>query len=155
MANTKKNELAVNLDSLGVEDIPEMLDLINKKINSLKGEFPTSGNINVPFPDYKLIKDINSLKDLVVIHSILSAKKEYYDKSQKVLFPKEDDFIPFSLEGYSFEEWEDEIKRRIIEVRFKEDLERLEKAKELLERNLSAKDKLRKDLQEVASILTK
>ena len=151
MAKIKKFDLA----KVSTEDIPLMLEVIEKKIKALEGS--KSGEIiNAPFPGYGPISEIHSISELIKMHASLCAKKEYYDKSRKNLSEDIEGFKnhTFKIGSYDFSKWDEGIRIRFKQLYYDDQLKKLTRAKEILEENLSAEDKLRQDLKKVVDILS-
>lgn len=136
---------AMDLTKLGQENIPNMLKLIGEKIKALKGDNPTGTKTTGDLRPFGKIKDIKTVQKLVAAHSMVVNKAAAYRKSAemtKVDLKK----YPFKLDGSSESAWVADIEVAIAKVANKVELTKLTNAKKLLEENLSAKDKLAKDL---------
>ena len=135
------------------EDIPKMLETVNAKILKLKGgpekEASTIGKTLDPFGE---IANIDTIDELIKAYSSISARESLYKEAIKELKLKIK--VPtFNIDGITPKKWKDDIKLRIQEVAFKDQLESLEKIKSKLEENLSQEAKLANDLAEVNKIM--
>lgn len=134
-------------------DIPALLETVNKKISQLKGNsIEKESTASVDLTGFGQIKNISKVEDLIKAHSMLTAKSNAYNSSAKALDvdPKK---YPFIQNGCSLNQWENDIKLRLAVVKNKTELEKLEKVKKLLEENLSQESKLANDLKKAQSIL--
>ena len=146
------NELSL-ADQFTQADIPKMLENVNAKILKLKGgpekEASTIGKTLDPFGE---IANINTVDELIKAYSSVGAREKLYKDAVKELKLKIK--VPaFTIDGVAPAKWKDDIKIRIQEVAFKDQLASLEKIKSKLEENLSQEAKLANDLQEVNNIM--
>lgn len=146
-------ETASDLSKLGQADVPSMLQLISEKIKNLKGGMPSGPKTTGDLRPFGKIKDIKTVQKLIQAHSMVTNKAAAYIKSAgqcNVDLAK----YPFKLDGSSEKAWVTDIQAAISVVANKVELAKLEKAKALLEENLSAKDKLAKDLKAIQDDFT-
>lgn len=136
------------------QDIPAMLETVNKQLKALVGN--TTGNTKTTgeLPGFGKIKDIKTVAQLVSAHSSVVNRAAAYKASANAIIPKGIKTPPFKIGGSTESEWVADIKERVAVVANKEAIARLKKVKTLLEGNLSAEAKLAKELEEVANILT-
>lgn len=144
-----------DLENLSQDDIPSMLAAINEKIKQLKAEGSQERETKVSFPDFGvLVKDVKDIDVLIKMKSILIAKEKYYLEAVKEIIPKDRvKNYNFVYAGHTVKQWTEDIKKRTIELLYAKELAKLEESRAILEENLSAKDKLKKDLQKVVEIL--
>lgn len=143
-----------SLAKMGRESIPEFLEVVSKKIQELKGQVKEDPRTTGKSLDkYGRIEDINDVETLIAAHASLGIRKEVYEKSAKHMGVSLKKY-PFQAEGLPAEVWLQSIEARLSVVKHKTELERLEKIEKKLRDNLSAEDKLRKDLQDITSMLT-
>lgn len=148
----KSKELSLN--NITLEHVPQLLEKVNTKLNSLKNKRAIEDNkiFEINLNKGPLCKQ-NNVTSLISIISSIKAHSEYYKESQKEL-GKIDSKYSFKYKGYSYEQWFDAIDSRIKELENKKELERLKKSKALLEQHLSEEDKFKKSMIDVMSILT-
>lgn len=153
-----KNEVATktsnNLIGLGQEDIPGLIETIDKKIEEIKKGIPKGPVVTGELDPFGKISDINSLHEIIQAHSSVVGKAKAFRESAKALLPEGVKTPVFKLNGFTEEQWVNDIKSRTIEVAYKSQLDTLSKAKTELESNLSEKMRLAKSLAKVQAMLT-
>jgi len=148
---TKKDNL--NLTNLGQDDIPGLLEMVQKKIDSLTPKRGKSGTTNgASLSGFGTIKSIDTVEGLTKAYSVVNAKQEAYEKAASELKVDIQKY-PFKLQGYTGTAWKTDIAGRVQSVENKTELEKLVQVKTKLEANLSAKAKLAKDLGDISKIL--
>lgn len=136
------------------EDIPSLIDNVNKKLEELKGnceEKPQT--IGKSIPQFGRIEELDSLNDLVQAHASIKLSIEKFEKSLSII-PEGIKKPKYQIEGVDGEVWLKDIEARVKIVANKKAIEKLEKIKTTLENNLSAEEKWRRDMSEIAKELT-
>lgn len=117
--------------------VSEVLKKVEKELNNLKAvtdsPFKTGGSINI-MGNKTLIKGEIEIERLIKLHGVLKGTKEVYDKSAMELGVNP---CPvFNIDGYSFEDIENDIKLQINIIQYdsrKKELESLaNEAKEFM-----------------------
>ena len=153
MKKTSKNEVALG-SQFTKEKVPAMLDQINEKIKDLKGgsdKKPSTVGKVLPGFD-STIANITDLTTLISAAASISVRKEGYEKAIKDLGIKTK-APKFTLEGVESEKWIEDIKLRYQEVEFKSQLDQLEEAKTILERNLSKDQQFANDMAKFTDLI--
>lgn len=153
---TKKAEstaLATIIDQ-GQAGIPALLKKVTAQIKAIKGdtkeEASTKGK---QLPGFGEIAKIDKVTTLVQAYSAVSNRAKAYKEAADAMGINTSKF-PFKLESCGAKQWLDDIQARAVVVSHKAELDKLQRIKKKLEDNLSAEDKLKKDMQEISSILT-
>jgi len=149
-----KKEKSLNLQSLGTNDVPVLLEKVNEKINEIKKGIPkevtTKGKI---LEDFGRIEDIDDVETLIKAASMVLGKEKAYKEAAKVVVPAGIKVPQFTISGHKAKDWIEAIESRVVEVAYKTELKKLEEVKKTLEENLSAEMKLANDLKKIATIL--
>lgn len=132
------------------DDIPGMLEKVTAQLAALtkttNESKPTTG---VCLSGFGKIEDIHDVQTLIkALGSVSGKEKSFKDtvKAEKFTFALK----PLLLDGFTPDEWRISIKDRINAVINKVQIENLQNIKTTLEANLSAKDKLAKDLENIS-----
>ena len=136
-------------------DIPNMLEGINKEISKIKGEVENRPRITGVLGNFGKIQDIKDPDVLRGAYAYITKKGEGVDSFTSV-FKKVSpvtEIGPYKEGGATVAQWQEEILHQYREVTYKEQLEKLEKAKQILQDNLSAEAKLAASLEDVARLL--
>lgn len=153
MAKTsKKNEVAV-ADQFTKDNIPLMLEQINAKIAELKGgQTKTASTKGISLGQFGRLEDINDVSQLILAYATIESRMEKYaGVVDKLGLTKAPEFQEGGVDGPT---WLSDIQARIAQVTHKDTLERLENAKALLEKNLSAEQQFANDMAKFAAIFT-
>lgn len=136
--------------------LTQALEMLTNKLASLKsvteGANQTSGSFsfsnskspNTPSINIHTSKD---LEELLLIHSFLLQKKEYYEQSANQLGLET--FPQFKWNGYAFAAWNNDIQIRVAVVSSHDQRTKLEVAKKKLESFLTQDDQLKMALKEL------
>jgi len=136
------------------EGVPDMLEIVQKQITELQGNMPKSEKtVGAPDGFPFAVKDCKTVDDLIKMHSFVIAKQKAYEASAAELGLTPGNY-PFKLGKYAASTWVTDIKFRLAVVKNKTKLDKLNKVKTLLENNLSEEMKFKKQMQEMADILT-
>lgn len=144
--NTQSN--LPDLTTVTKEDMPKLLDLTNAKIKAIKGGNPEESRITANLDGFGTIQNITEVETLLKAYSMVAKKMEAYEVAASVNSVSIEKY-PFKQNGVKGKSWLSAISSRIQEVTNKSQLDRLEKVKSLLERNLSEEERFRRDLSSV------
>lgn len=143
--------VAVQDIALTKENVPQLLEVVNARIKNLQLKNETVQPITKELEHFGRIDKITTLSTLVAAHSSLKNRERFYKESGKELIEdvygrKTPEFI---VEGHSVSEWVNEIKNRINYLINKNEIEKLNRSKAILENHLSEEMKLAKDLEAI------
>lgn len=143
--------VAVQDIALTKENVPQLLEVVNARIKNLQLKYETVQPITKELEHFGRIDKITTLSTLVAAHSSLKNRERFYKESGKELIEdvygrKTPEFI---VEGHSVSEWVNEIKNRINYLINKNEIEKLNRSKAILENHLSEEMKLAKDLEAI------
>lgn len=97
------------------------------------------------------IQVLNSVSDLVKIHAFLIEKKKAYDESAKVL---EVNSLPkFQWNGFSFEDWTEDIRMRINKIQIGSKRKKLEEIETRLNAIVSPELRAQMELEAISEEL--
>ncbi len=133
----------LDMQNLSKEQVPEVLALIQKKINTIKGnlrEEPLSIKVNIPG-----YGDVEKLADVEALIKLLAGIREKARLYNIILEEKgvSKTKHAFKEHGYSLGKWEDFLSFRINETVHRIELDKLNNVKGILETTLSEEDKFR------------
>ena len=139
-------------------NLVENLNKVNAQIDACKEktfEYKTGDKY---LTGWSVIKNVKSLKELLEILTYLKQQMTSVTDAAKDLgidlntLEGVEDSTP-TLCGYKVTEWIDDVKMRKAELDNKEKLDKLFKAKKLLENNLSEEDKFELDMKRAMDLL--
>ncbi len=136
-------------------DIPKLLDGIQEKINQLKGDKEKAARITGELPLFGKISNIKDIDTLRAAYAYITKKTEAiesFNDAFKAVAPTAE-LSSYKEGGATVKQWQEEILTQYREVTFAEQLDKLEKAKQILQNNLSEELKLAASLQDVADLL--
>lgn len=141
-----------NKENLPIQNIPDVLSKIDSKLAELKkvtdSVYKTSGSLGNGFGD---IKTEMKIQNLISLFSTICAKEKAYEAASKDLglstYPE------FSVNGFTVADCKEDIKLRINILSHQEQLDKLNKAKELVSKFLSEEDQKRIALEQLKDIL--
>ena len=154
MKKIKETGLAT-LDSIELtkEGVPDMLAVVKQQIKAITGDMPKS-NTTKGAPDgfpYS-VDACKTVEDLIKMHSFIVAKEAAYTSSAAALDLTAKNY-PCKISGYSASTWIKDIKFKLGTVKNKVKLEKLTKVQDLLEKNLSEKERFKKEMGDMVDIL--
>ena len=139
-------------ENLPAVNIPDVLEKINEKLASLKkitdSVYKTSGSLGNGFGD---IKTEMRIDNLIKLYSTICAKEKAYDEAAKDLGVSP--YPEFSVNGFTVADCKSDIKLRIDILSHQEQLDKLNKAKDLVSKFLSEEDQKRMALEQLKDIL--
>jgi hypothetical protein len=135
------------------EDIPGLLEKVNKKISELTKGKKVAPVITVQLPGFGEVTKINDLSTLISACSSVDGKQEAFLAAAKKHLPEGIKAPAFKINGHSANEWNELLETRIAEVAHQKELEKLRQVKTKLEENLSQEAKLANDLKAISNIL--
>ena len=137
------------------ENLLKQLDAVNDEIKNLE-EKEYNYKTNRAWPGCMVVNTIDSVNALIkmweTIHNSIKTNSDAIkglglDKLELV---SEEDTQYY---GYSLKEWEDDLKLRAIQFADAEKIKKLNKAKKILEKNMSEDDKFAQDMNAVADLI--
>jgi len=146
------------MNKISRENLVENLNKVNAQIDACKEkkfEYKTGDKY---LTGWSVIKNVKSLKELLEILTYLKQQMTSVTDAAKDLgidlntLEGVEDSTP-TLCGYKVTEWIEDVKTRKSELDNKEKLDKLFKAKKLLESNLSEDDKFALDMQRAMDLL--
>lgn len=146
------------MEQISRKNLVESLNKVNEQIDSCKEkkfEYKTGDKY---LTGWSVIKNVKSLKELLEILTYLKQQMTSITDAAKDLgidlntLEGIEDSTP-TLCGYKVTEWIEDVKTRKAELDNKEKLDKLFKAKKLLESNLSEDDKFALDMQRAMDLL--
>ena len=141
-------------DKPTIEDIPSLLEDVNKKIDAIRGNLPKQPHTTKELREFGKVSDIKTVNRLLEAASVVIAKENAYKEAAKLLLPEGFKVPTFKINGSTPKQWLEDIQARIVVVANKEKLDALAKIKKTLEENLSAEAKLANDLKKIQGILS-
>lgn len=135
----------------------EALEMVDGKLKAIKKvtgkTMVTSGMFS--YTPNNQAKSVNihastSLSELIEIYSFLREKKSGYDNAAEALGLSS--FPQFSWLGYSFENWESDLKIRVAIISSNQEIQKLTLQKKELEKHLTQDDQLGILLKEMGII---
>jgi hypothetical protein len=141
-----------NKENLPAVNIPDVLEKINEKLASLKkitdSVYKTSGELGNGFGN---IKNELKIQNLISLFSAITSKEAAYEKAAKDL--NVNPYPEFSVNGFTVADCKSDIKLRIDILSHQEQLDKLNKAKDLVSKFLSEEDQKRMALEQLKDIL--
>jgi len=141
------------LSIMGTNDVPAMLEAVTKQINSIKEGLPKQNKTTGELTGFGKIENLKTVDTLIKAASSILGKQKAYIEAAKEIIPEGVKVPVFKLNGSTPDAWLSDIKSRVVLVANKERLDKLTKIQKTLESNLSVKDKLARDLQDIQAIL--
>ena len=137
------------------ETLMQQLKAVGGKIETLENK-KYEYQVKRQFPGCVLIKDINNVNALIkcweTIHNGTISRRSAIEGLNLVkmgLINEEND----KHLGYAMKEWENDLHLKAEELKDRETLEKLYKAQEILERNMSEDDKFAAEMDTVSELL--
>ena len=146
------------MSKINRKNLVENLNKVNAQIDACKEkkfEYKTGDKY---LTGWSIIKNVKSLKELLEILTYLKQQMTSVNDAAAELgidlskIEGVEDSTP-TLCGYKVPEWIEDVKTRKAELDNKEMLDKLFKAKKLLENNLSEEDKFELDMQKAMELL--
>jgi hypothetical protein len=148
--------LPTTVANITQDDLPAMLRVVDAKIAALRGsdeKEETSSSSELPL--FGKISEINDPLVLRAAYAHIMKKVEginAHNEVFKAVAPTIN--VPVYKEnGNTVEQWKKIILNQYKKVVFKEELDKLQKAKDKIQNNLSQKDKMRADLADAFNLL--
>ena len=140
--------------SMTKEGVPDMLKLVNEQIKAIRKGLPKSNSTSGAPDGFPFnVEQCRTVDDLTKMHSFISAKEKAYNSSVSELGLTKSNY-PCKISGHSPAVWKKDIAFRLNEVKNKTKLDKLSKVRALLEKNLSEKERFKKEMQDMAGIIT-
>ena len=151
---SKKGTTVATASTFGREDIPSMIRTINEKIAKLSPTVKTEDAEalqKIMIAGFPQIKDIKNVEDIIKAYSAVSEKDRAYSEACSSLKVSADTY-PLLFGEATAEDIQGALSMRLHRIKNKVELDKLTQAKKLLEDNLSANDKLSRDLAKIAAL---
>jgi len=160
MAKTTKNtELSTvgnfNLSTFKQEQVPSAIEFLEAKIKELKGDDKQETVITGELPGFGRIENISDVMVLRAAYAQVTQKANIINQHNEVFqaLAPSIKVAKYKEGGYSPEQWQQGILSQYKKIVFKEELEKLEKAKDKLQKHLSEEERMKQDLKDVFSLL--
>lgn len=137
------------------ENLLKQLEAVNDEIKNLE-EKEYNYKTNRAWPGCMVVNTIDSITSLIkvweTIHNSIKTNSDAIKALglDKLELVSEEDTQYY---GYSLKEWEDDLKLRAIQFADAEKIKKLNKAKKILEKNMSEDDKFAQDMNAVADLI--
>lgn len=154
-AKTGKSTEVATKTQFTQSDIPFLLEKVNKQIKDLKGNRDKIVRINESLGNFGRINEIKDPQLLRGAYAYITKKAEANESYNSVFLEVDPStkLDSFKEQGHSLKQWQDEILAQYAEVTYAGKLDKLQKVKEELEKNLSAEAKLAASLANIADII--
>jgi hypothetical protein len=136
--------------------IKQLMEQAEKKESAIKATERYSNKTNLSFPQEedsnRLRINLNIVQDcgtLVKCLSILKREKSAFDEAAAELGLN----LKFSWEGFSYEDWRDDIRNKVETINLKKERKKLSEIKATLEALLSPEAKTARQLEEIEKML--
>jgi hypothetical protein len=149
----KVGDPTTDIRTMGVKDVPAMLEAVNKQIAAIKGNMPDKTKTTVALTGFGKIDEINTVESLIKAASTVMAKEKAYNEAAAVVMFEGMKVPAFTINGADSASWLSDIKYRVGIVANQEKLTKLMQIQKTLESNLSAKAKLAKDLADIQMMI--
>lgn len=145
---------ALTADNFTLDNVPQLLENVNAKIQALKPSNSTTSIMKKEFgAGFGKLKDTTKLSSLVYFYAAVSSREELYNKAADEM--KKESAPKFSIAGHTSEEWKKAILERYTQVENAATLKNLEDSKVLLEKHLSKDNQFKNDMTKLLGNLTK
>lgn len=137
------------------ENLLNQLEAVNNEIKNLE-EKEYNYKTNRAWPGCMVVNTIDSVNALIkvweTIHNSIKTNSDAIKALglDKLELVSEEDTQYY---GYSLKEWESDLKLRAIQFADTEKIKKLNKAKKILEKNMSEDDKFAQDMNAVADLI--
>ena len=137
------------------ENLLKQLEVVNDEIKNLESKEYNYAT-NRAWPGCMVVNTIDSVPALIkvweTIHNSIKTTSDAIEALglDKLELVSEDDTQYY---GYSLKEWEDDLKLRAVQFADAEKIKKLNKAKKILEKNMSEDDKFAQDMNAVADLI--
>lgn len=144
-----------NLSTFKQEQVPSAIEFIEAKIKELKGEDKEETVITGELPGFGRLENITDVMVLRAAYAQVTQKSNIINQHNDVFqsIAPSIKVAKYKEGGYSPEQWQKAILQRYKNIVFKEELERLEKAKDKLQKHLSEEERMKQDLKDVFTLL--
>lgn len=137
------------------ENLLKQLDAVNSEIKNLE-EKEYNYVTNRAWPGCMVVNTIDSVNALIkvweTIHNNIKTNADAIEALglDKLELVTEENTQYY---GYSLKQWEDDLKLRAIQFADEQKIKKLNKAKKILEKNMSEDDKFAQDMNAVADLI--
>ena len=154
--NSQNTGVATN-KQFTVNDVPSLLENVNKQISSIRKNLPETTPILGTLDGFGRVEEIKTLDMLIKARSSVRMKAKVYAEECALINESTENTLklpPFRLNSHSEKAWLEVIDARIILVGNETQLKKLQEIKKTLEDNLSAEAKLANDLARISRMVT-
>lgn len=153
MSKKKETTAVALISNFKMEDVPEMIQKLNEKINEITGTSEGNVKITEDLPSFGNIQNITDVPKLVQAYASVMTSEAMYENAMKEL--KLPSKFTYKIGSYVPDTWKKSIKTRIAEVTQEDLLKKLKDAKAELEKHLSGEDKLKAMFSNLTEIFEK
>lgn len=147
----EKQQALATLES--VDQIPQYLEIVNQKIKDLTKDVSDGPRTTKQLKGFGRIDGINTVSDLIRARASVVLKRDLYEKSARAMDISLTKY-PCRIDGHAPSAWLEDIEVRVNTLKYKDELKKLKEVKAKLEANLSAKEKFKRDMADIANLLT-
>lgn len=158
-STTAETELATaetfSLATFKQEQVPSAIEFLEAKIKELKGDDKGETVITGELPGVGRIENITDVMVLRAAYAYVGQKSKIVNDTNSVFQAVAPSIkvAKYKEGGYTAEQWQAAILSQYKKVVFKEELAKLEKAKDKLQNHLSAEAKMKQDLKDVFELM--
>ena len=158
-STTKATELATaatfNIATFKQEQVPSAIEFLEAKIKELKGDDKGETVITGELPGFGRIENITDVMVLRAAYAQVTQKASVINAHNDVFQAVAPSIkvAKYKEGGYSPEQWQKGILSQYKKIVFKEELEKLEKAKDKLQKHLSEEERMKQDLKDVFALM--
>ena len=135
-------------------DVPAMLEMVRKKMEDIKGVADAPKYAASELEGFGKIESITDPAQIIRALASVKSRAVAYTESAKILSDGVSVPAPaFKINGYTAERWEADLKVKYRSLIYRTELDKLEKVKKELEQHLSAEDKFRSSMTNIAELL--
>lgn len=151
----KKNEVAViTKDMITLENVPTLLETVNKKIDELRGNREKNVRITESLGQFGTVSGIKDLPTLRGAYAYVTKKLEAVNSFNSVFEEALGQKVePAKENGYTIEQWQKELIAQAKEITFASTLEKLEATRKILMENVSKEQKFQESMKDIVSLL--
>lgn len=151
----KKNEVAViTKDMITLENVPTLLETVNKKIEELRGNREKNVRITESLGQFGSVSGIKDLATLRGAYAYVTKKLEAINSFNSVFEEALGQKVePAKENGYTVEQWQKELIAQAKEITFASTLEKLEATRKILMENVSKEQKFQESMKDIVTLL--
>lgn len=154
MAKKNQEVAVITKEQITLENVPTLLEVVNKKISELKGNREKNARITESLGQFGTVSGIKDLATLRGAYAYVTKKLEavnsFNDVFEEALGQKVE---PARENGYTVEKWQEEILAQAQEITFATKLEKLEATRKILMENVSKEQKFQESMKDIMGLL--